>query len=51
MQTISLGDNLHLMSLPYFLGKIRKIFQNVSIFTQHAEHYDILHKVNQVYPY
>ena len=28
LQTVSLGDNLHEMSV-YFLGKVRKIFQNV----------------------
>ena len=29
MQIVSIGDNLHDMSNPVFLGKIRKIFQNV----------------------
>ena len=27
MQIISLGDNLHEMSNPYFLGKIRNYYQ------------------------
>ena len=29
MQTVSIGDTMHVMSNPIFWGKAREIFQNV----------------------
>ena len=30
MQIVTLGDNLHEVVKSYFLGKLRKLFQNVN---------------------
>ena len=40
MQIVSKGDNLHEVSDPYILGKIKMYFKmsSAEIFTQHAKH-------------
>ena len=46
MQTVLLGKNLREMLKVYFVGKKKKIYQNVIRFSQDSGKYEILKKLN-----